>query len=266
VNDSKKPWDIVPDPDLLRSFAHLEAVARTAVEKLLGPSPQKVELAEQNETYEMVYAEWLELRRRYSHDPEFEKNCPPPVPPAAVTLNEEHLDAWLQRQIQDRFLKHLDDVLLDMIGLERVTWGHGLRLKNGSSALGQALAAKAGAIAVQIANKWVDQYAARALEKASEGFDVDRTLRDFRYELEKAIKGEIEGRIKSIAADRANEISQDVLRSAIDRAMFDLYPVLRRAEAAKRLKGNDPLRTCANCGTTNSTSAQRCFSCGHPLP
>jgi hypothetical protein len=38
-----------------------------------------------------------------------------------------------------------------------------------------------------------------------------------------------------MAHARANMIRQDILEAAVDKAMYDTYPILRRAEGARRL-------------------------------
>lgn len=68
-----------------------------------------------------------------------------------------------------------------------------------------------------------------------DGLLIDGVFTHFRYELEKETKAAISARIKALAEARAKLVRQDVLEAAVDKAMYDTYPILRRAEGARRL-------------------------------
>lgn len=218
----KGPWDMVPSD--YQSFQHLAALARRAVESMLGPSEQAAAAAEQEQRYQQQVAAWEGGGALGDF---------PTRPSPARPMTAEELDQWLVHKVQQKLLDKLDHVLLDMVGLERENWGSGYRLKPGglASPLRTKLEDKVKSIASAIADSWAEK---------NKDFTAPKDIKvEFRYELERATRVAIEERIKKIAAERANEIKVEVLAAAVDKAMYDMYPILARAEAVRRLGGKE---------------------------
>lgn len=229
IGQNKEPWDIVPN--ISESFGHLAKLAERAVKDLLGPSPQEAEIARSREEYDEQVDLWHRLWRE---DP---ASAPPfPKRPESLPMRASDMDAWLIRRIQDRLLSKLDTVLLDLVGLEHGWHGSSLRMKSGTSPFSQRLVELAKAHAATLADRWVAENHAHLLDKHNaEAARIDDVFRLYRIELERATKMAIEERVRKIANERAQAIRHEVLEAAIDKAMYDAYPILRRAEAARRL-------------------------------
>jgi hypothetical protein len=236
--ERKKPWDIVPGFDnerRSRSFSHLTSLAGSVVREVLGPSPQEAERLAEMERYNQACRDWREFQDRLETQvkdgimPAEYLNPYPEQPKSELPDDPASLDRWLRQTITARLLHKLDAVMLDLIGIET---GYGQwRLKSGGSTLGKRFSEKAQAMAVEIADKWLDDNA----NKPATEMKLDDVSRHYRYELEAATKKAIEARIAVIAKERADHIRLEVLEAAVDRAMFEAYPILRRMDAAERL-------------------------------
>jgi hypothetical protein len=223
--DRKAAWDIVPDMNeaRVRSLKHLTTLATDVVRTVLGPSPQAAETEAEEDRYRRAVQDWNEQDRQRIQE------LSRPYPERAVKT-EVDLDAWLRKKIAERLLHHIDSIILDLIGIE-MSFG-AYRLKGGGgSTLGQRLVEKAKAFAVELADKWVADNASSVPKEMK----IEDLHRHYKYDLEKATKAAIEARIVIIANERAEHIRTDVLEAAVDKAMFDSYPILRRMEAAERL-------------------------------
>jgi hypothetical protein len=146
-----------------------------------------------------------------------------------VPESEADLDKWLRSRIAERLLSKIDNVLMDLVGIESAYGGY--RMKSGSSVFNKRLMEKAHAIAAELVDKWLTDYGTIPVKEVTEG-DIARS---FKYELESATKKAIGDRIGVIVKARAESVSNEVLEAAVDKAMFDTYPILRRMDAAKRL-------------------------------
>lgn len=288
---NRNPWDMIPEMRQ-RSFEHLSKVAASVVSELLGPSPQEAEARAADAYYEQALERYrLDLHQHGS------VGYSPPVRPERVVMTDAELDAWLKRRIQERLLTKIDALLMDLIGIESSSYGN-LRMKSGSSPLGQRLTDKAKQMAITLADEWVEKnkdfvifrsknpehdqlaqdirFFENRLEKSyraydggvavqqdrahleaqiasdreqvdtlkkrlaemgsrTDGLNIEDVFRHFRQDLEGATRAAVTERIKVIALDRAKMIRQDVLEAAVDKAMYDTYPILRRTEAISRL-------------------------------
>jgi hypothetical protein len=235
----RKPVDFVPgfeDAQRSRSFRHLTELAGSVVQNLLGPSPQDAEYAAAMDQYRTDVAHWEE-RERYLADlvergelrAEY-LNPYPQEPKSGLPDDPKSLDRWMRRAITERLLGKLDQIMLDLVGIESSYGGYRLKSGNGT-ALGTRLADKAKAIAVEVADKWVADHGSAPIKE----LEREDMVRHFKYELESATKKAIEARIATIAQQRAAHIRTEVLEAAVDRAMFEAYPILRRMDAAERL-------------------------------
>lgn len=239
--NQKPPWDMVEEMEerRARSLRQLSALAVEVVKDTLGPSRQQVEEEAEEERYRLDLRRWEQDQadlRGMSHE-EYEEAVRGggvrryPERRKLAPESEADLDAWLRRRISERLTHKIDQILLDLVGIEQPSFGGGLRLKSGTTALGVRLAEKAKAMATEVADKWVADNAGFALKEMK----IDEMLYRFRSELEVATKKAISDRIAVIAKQRAEHIHAEVLEAAVDKAMFDTYPVLRRMDAAERL-------------------------------
>lgn len=230
--EQKAAWDMVPDMDeaRARSLKHLTMLATDVVKQVLGQSPQAAEAAAEEERYRRAVQNWNDGQDALIKMTAAERRAAHVSPyPVANTKDEPDLDAWLRKKIAERLLGRIDTVLMDLIGIETSFGSY--RLKSGGTALGTRLAEKAKALAVELADKWVVENAGSVVKEMK----LEEMWRHYKYELEKATKAAIEARIAVIAKERAEHVRTEVLEAAVDRAMFDSYPILRRMEAAERL-------------------------------
>jgi len=234
----KKPWDIVPEMSEAssRSMKSLAALAATVVQDVLGPSPQADKEAEDEETYQRALADWHHSIRRIRgmSDDEYEEaivqGFPGPCPVRPEQRAQGQLDAWLREKLRLRLMSRIDEVLMDVIGIEN-NYGT-MRLKNTANApFASLLSAKARDVAHDMVKKWADENPEIVFKPAK----MDEISAGYRRELEVATRMAISERIKRIAQERAESIRAEVLEAAVDEAMFDTYPVLRRMDALSRL-------------------------------
>lgn len=241
----KPPWDIVENMDerRARSLHHLSALAAEVVKDTLGPSQQQAEQQAEEKAEEERYR--LDLQRweedqadlRGMSQEEYDRAVRSgvvrqyPERRKLAPESQADMDAWLRRRISERLTNKIDAVLLELVGIEQ-SFGGSLRLKrSGETAFGARLAEKAKAMATEVADKWVADNASLALKE----MEIDDLLYRFRHELEAATKKAIADRIAIIAKERAAHVHSSVLEAAVDKAMFDAYPILRRMDAAERL-------------------------------
>lgn len=243
--NQQKAWDVVPDMSeaRARSMKHLAALATSVVTEVLGPSPQAQQEAEDEEAYQRRVRYWresVEQMRTMSEEDyrrAIDSGQPGPVPTRKGSERmQPELDEWLRRKIADRLMSKIDATLLSLIGIEQ-DFGGAFRMKSGFTPLGSRLADRAKAIAVELVDKWLEKHEQGVVKSVS----LEGVERNFKYELDTATKKAVANRIAAIAKQRAENIRIEVLEEAVDRAMFNAFPVLRCMEAAERLGAkNEP--------------------------
>lgn len=238
----KKVWDMVGDIEEARSrsFAHLSALAKSVIHETVGISPQDAAHDEEMENYRMRLTAWerdQEVVRTMS-DSEYRQAAERgllrrPEPPVRKEASAEQLDEWLRKTISARLTHRIDNLIFDLMGLESDSWNNKVRVKSGDrSPIFEVLSKKAKAFAEEWATDWVAKH---DLKETYKNMKVEEMEYRFRHDLENATKKAIADRIAVMAKERAEQVQKEVLAAAVDQAMFEMFPVLRRMDAASRL-------------------------------
>jgi hypothetical protein len=235
---NRKVLDFVPDMEgrRARSLEHLKSLATSVVKEVLGMSPQEKAEIDETENYEQRLEFWRRQQAELNkmNNEEYEQairegyvTSPPERYPKK---KEVDLNVWLQAKVREKLLGKIDSVLLDLIGIEH-NYGSPRLKPSGGGLAGSRLAEKAKQLAVELADKWVAEHGDKAVKELS----GEEVARKFKYDLETETKKAVVAKIAAIAVQRADYIRTEVLEAAVDHAMFENYPILRRMEAASRL-------------------------------
>lgn len=146
-------------------------------------------------------------------------------------------EARLAAMLRRRLLGKLDGLLMKLVGIDEgmLSYSSPPRV---SGPVGEKLMKHAQEIAGKLVDEWI---AKNESTEATISQTTDRALRAaFRDDLDRAIRKVLESKIQRIAEQRANEIAEEVIVAAVDRALFNEYPILRRMDAASRLGAKPP--------------------------
>lgn len=147
-------------------------------------------------------------------------------------------EARLAAMLRRRLLGKLDGLLMKLVGIDEGMLSSTLLPPRVSGPVGEKLMKHAQEIAGKLVDEWI---AKNESTEATISKTTDLALRAaFRDDLDRALRKVLESKIQRIAEQRANEIAEEVIVAAVDRALFNEYPILRRMDAASRLGAKPP--------------------------
>lgn len=141
-------------------------------------------------------------------------------------------EARLAAMLRRRLVSKLDSLMMKLIGVDESVF-HSSFPPRVTGLVGEKLKKRAEELAGKLVDEWI---ARNESTEATISQSADRALRVvFRDDLDRALRRVLESKIQRIAEQRANEIAEEVIVAAVDRALFNQYPILRRMDAASRL-------------------------------